>query len=153
MDTSDKISEKSTDDGNTIKFYLDTIKKLKVGELQPNAIDLELHKPTLELDEIMENMEQINSKICEFLKIPRISISQHLDYFLSKGKSFDDSKYERLFDISTRGAGSKDAKIGSKLLDYSIKEKLVGFISKSGNPGWSEEKISEFISSIKKSNS
>lgn len=136
----------------TPKFYLDLIKDLKTDKIGAFSIDTSIHTPNLDLDEILKNMEEINDKICELLLIPKIPVVQHLDYFLNKGKSFDDQKYERLFDISSRSAGSKDAKIGSKLLDYSVKDKLVGFFARDGNTKWDDAKIADFIHSIKESN-
>lgn len=146
------IPNEVIEDEKTIKMYFDLIKKLKAGEISKESVDLSLNTPVLSLERIVENMEEINNTICKFLLIPKVPISQHLEYFLNKGKSFDDQKYERLFDISTSGAGSKDAKVGSKLLDYSVKEKLVGFLARNGSSQWSDEKISEFICSIQSSN-
>ena len=153
MNLSDSFQDENIKTEKFIKYYFDLIKKLKLKEIDIKSIDLEEHKPGLNLTEIIESMESINSKICEFLVIPKVPITQHLEYFMSKDKSYDDPKYERLFDISTSNAGSKDSKLGSKLLDYSIKDKLIGFLAKNGNPAWSEDKISEFINSIKNSNS
>lgn len=152
MDKSVQNAKSTETCEETSKFYLDLIKDIKTGRIAPSSVVLSQHTPTLTIEEILENMEEINSKICEFLLIPRVPIAQHLEYFLGKGKSFDDHKYERLFDISTKNAGSKDAKIGSKLLDYSIKDKLVGFYARSSGPQWNNEKISDFIQSVKQSN-
>lgn len=46
----------------------------------------------------------------------------------------------------------KTLKHSSKSLDYRFKEKLSGFINKSGSLIWDNDRIEDFISSIKNSN-
>jgi hypothetical protein len=135
------------------KFYVNLIHDLKTGKLDCSSVDLNLHKPNLSFDEILEKMEKINDQICEYLQYPKIPIVQHLKYFVEKKKAFNDQKYDRLFNIESKGNGSKDAKIGSKLLDYSVKEKMVGFCSRNGNLKWDDLKITDFFNSIKTANS
>ncbi|ELA41491.1 uncharacterized protein VICG_01475 [Vittaforma corneae ATCC 50505] len=128
---------------------LQLIKDLKTRKMVPSGIDLEKHGPSQSLDGIIHKMDEINRKLCGMLETEFKPVSGFVEYYMSKSKTFDDPKYERLFDIESRK--TKERRVNaSKLVDYSFRDRLSGFVSKRGCLKWENTKIDEFISSLTK---
>lgn len=131
--------------------YLKLIKDLKTRKTQPDSIDIEKHKPSQSLDEVIRRMDETNRRLCEMLNTEAKRVSDIVEHYMNKTKMFNDPKYERLFDIWDCKVKEKPANT-SKLIDYSFRDKLSGFVCKKDALSWETAKIDEFISSIGKSN-
>ncbi len=105
----------------------------------------------MSLENIIDEMENINEFVLKFNEnLKKTTIKEHLAYTIERSKSFKDIKYENIFQINVSKPhvlNNRKSNI-SKLMDYGVRDKLVGFVSKKGVFGWSEEKINDFIRSI-----
>jgi len=134
-------------------YYFDKIRELKlnsskISEFKDTEISCECT-----VDEIIEKMEKLNSFLQNFAVEGQQTIKEHLEYIRKRYTSFKNVKFECLFKIDPSTASSKkNPREFSKLLDYSVRDKLIGFVSKKGSLEWSDEKINDFIESIIKSN-
>lgn len=135
---------------NEEEFYLKLIRDLKSTKEIPSEIDLEKYKPEYTLEEIIEMMNSVEKRVSECLKREYKPIEGFLDFYTKKGKSFNDPKYERLFNISNKNKMNEKQQCASKCLDYSFREKLSGFVSKKGGLQWDNSKIDEFMNLIRK---
>lgn len=132
------------------QFYIQLIRELKTGTTRPEDVDLEKHQPSCELEELMEKIDDVNRQLCEATGAEFKPVAGVVEFYTGKGKAFDDPKYERLFDVAS--SASRNAKSTTKLLDYSFREKLSGFIGRRGGLQWEDGKISEFVTAIKDAN-
>lgn len=131
-------------------YYFNKIRELKlnsskISEFKDTEISCEYT-----VDEIIEKMEKLNSFLQNFAVESQQSIKEHLEYIRKRYTSFKNVKFECLFKIDL--SSKKSPRDFSKLLDYSVRDKLIGFVSKKGSLEWSDEKINDFIESIIKSN-
>ena len=109
------------------------------------------------LDDVIEMMEQANQTIGALTLTEMRSIRDHLAFMKGKSLSFEDSRFDNLFsDRNTSAEHSNEAKGAGKgrsmqqCVDYSYREKLAGFVAKTGHLEWDEDRIADFIGSIRK---
>lgn len=126
-------------DEQIIEMYSKLIRDLKTNKLSYKSIDLNDHNPNMTIEEIISKINQA---------FPSENVESFIEFYTNKNKSFDDPKYERLFDLEETTKNEK-IKNPSKMLDYGFRQNLVGFISKKKGYTWEDEKIDNFIASIK----
>lgn len=137
----------------TESYYYNIIKELKIDNSKVSKYkDLSL-ECEMSIEEIIEEMENVNKTLQKFTQGNKNTIREHLEYIKNNYKSFMDAKFESIFKLNTMSSEiKKNHKNFSKLLDYSVRKKLIGFVTRSGKLEWDNKKIDDFIGSIAKSN-
>lgn len=147
MDTRDQIikltryAKESRNDSKNIKSLTTTDKEV-------------INSPEMDIDEIVESMQIICNKIEEMTEVQIHSVQDHLKYLKNKNISFLDKKFDHLFNDKTtvsvyNSIVTTKTNNHDKILDYSFHEKFSGFNNRRGKFLWEDEKIEEFISSLR----
>lgn len=130
------------------KRYIADLKSIPEDEI-PGSI--------LPIDEIIDMLETANRAIGRATKTEVRPIRDHLDYMTRRGVSFDDKKFEHLFNgrnVSANGPVQEPGlcKQVKRRLDYGYREKMAGFVMRSGGLEWDDGRVSDFIEAVRKGN-
>lgn len=121
--------------------------------LEEKSIEIETgaFEPSMSLDEIISKMQNM-CEVLESISGNKIhSVESHLEHMRQKSIQFNDRMFYRLFSEEAVPSYDSSKKKGKqkKILDDSFREKLSGFISPNRKLLWDDEKIAEFIDSVK----
>lgn len=134
-------------------FYFDTIRELMADSSKSKALGSLDVIPGLSIDDILDRMEKLNGLLEELGGVQLNSIRSHVEYTMGKSRSFTDTRFECLFKVNPpRSSSAGGPKNAGRLLDYSFREKLIGFVPRRGKLLWDDGRISDFVESIAKSN-
>lgn len=136
-----------------IKKYKRCIADLKAAKAKDVPED-KIPRDAMPIGEIIDMMETANQAIGRAAKTAVRPIRDHLGYMLGKGIAFDDRRFEHLFGDRNVSGLVQESSAYEKIkrrLDYGYREKMAGFVTKSGALEWEEDKIDGFVEAIQKS--
>lgn len=132
--------------------YLESIRTLRDGKsIEDSDVYLEQRESLIPLESLIDSMESINDVIRKTSNSEVHSVRNHLKYMLGKIHSHEDRRYDILFvDLAKGGYGTPACKrVPAKKLPTGYIDKLCGFACKEGQLLWTDEKIDEFIESLR----
>lgn len=133
-------------------LYLGMISELRANSPKSEELGGMKITPKLAVDEIMDKMEEINELLGSIEDTELNTIRNYVEYAMGRSKSFADTRFDHLF-MGSSLKNRERPRSTRKVLDYSFREKLIGFVSRKGKLQWSDDKIDDFIEAIARANS